>query len=212
MIALGGKDVAEEQLVDILWPDADGDLAHKSFEMTVQRLRRLIGSDEAVQLQDRRLSLDLSLCWIDVRELEGLIETIDAAWKSGEPSNDNGRGIRLSEKALALYKGHFLPADSSQPWVLSTRERLRSKFLRLIIRVGGHWEQHLQWQKAAKSSKRASRWTALQKSSISISCGAITRWASAPKQCPSTTAAAPFCTRRSASLPPAKPKISISRS
>jgi two-component SAPR family response regulator len=141
--------VAEEQFVDILWPDADGDLAHKSFEMTVQRLRRLIGSDEVVQLQERRLSLDLSTCWIDVRELEGLIETIDAAWKSGEPSSD-GHWLQLSEMALAMYKGHFLPADSSQPWVLSSRERLRSKFLRLIIRLGSHWERNFQWQKAAE--------------------------------------------------------------
>jgi DNA-binding SARP family transcriptional activator len=150
LIALGGRDVAEEQFADILWPDADGDLAHKSFEMTVQRLRRLIGSDEVLQLQERRLSLDLSRCWIDVWELEGLIETVDAVWKNEGPSNDAGQALRLSEKALGIYRGHFLPADSSQAWVLTIRERLRSKFLRLIIRVGSHWEQRLQWQKAVE--------------------------------------------------------------
>lgn len=58
--------------------------------------------------------------------------------------------MRLSDKALSLYRGHFLPNDSSHPWALSCRERLRSKFLRLILRAGGHWEQHLQWQKAVE--------------------------------------------------------------
>ena len=149
LIALGGKDVAEEEFADILWPEADGDLAHKSFEMTVQRLRRLIGSDDIVQLRERRLSLDLSRCWVDVWELEGLIETVDKAGSEG-PARDLEQALRLSDKALSLYRGHFLPNDSSHPWALSCRERLRSKFLRLILRAGGHWEQHLQWQKAVE--------------------------------------------------------------
>jgi ATP/maltotriose-dependent transcriptional regulator MalT/DNA-binding SARP family transcriptional activator len=146
LIALGGRDVAEEQFADILWPDADGDLAHKSFEMTVQRLRKLIKSDDIIQLQERRLSLDLSRCWVDVWELESLIETVDRAWKNRGP----GQALRLSDKALGLYRGHFLPNDSSHPWALSCRERLRSKFIRLIIPAGVHWEQQLQWQKAAE--------------------------------------------------------------
>jgi DNA-binding SARP family transcriptional activator len=150
LIALGGKDVAEEQFVDILWPEADGDLAHKSFEMTVQRLRRLIKSDDIVQLQERRLSLDLTRCWVDVRELEGLIETVDRAWKNGGPSRDAGQALRLSDKALGLYRGHFLPNDSSHAWALSSRERLRSKVLRLILRAGVHWEQRREWQKAVE--------------------------------------------------------------
>jgi DNA-binding SARP family transcriptional activator len=151
LIALGGRDVAEEQFADILWPDADGDLAHKSFEMTVQRLRRLINDDKVIQLQERRLSLNPGLCWLDVWDLEAIIDRIDDAWKNGDPSGDGAsEAVRLSEKALTLYRGHFLPADSSHPWALSYRERLRSKFLRLIIRVGVHWEQHLQWQTAVE--------------------------------------------------------------
>lgn len=150
LIALGGKDIAEEQFVDILWPEADGDRAHKSFEMTVQRLRKLIGSDDIVQLQERRLSLDLSRCWVDVWELEGLVEAVDAVWKNGGPSREVGQALRLSDKALGLYRGHFLPNDSSHPWALSCRERLRSKFLRLILRAGNHWEQHREWQKAVE--------------------------------------------------------------
>ncbi len=148
LIALGGRDVAEEQFADILWPDADGDLAHKSFEVTVQRLRRLIGIDDIVQLRERRLSLNPSLCWIDVGELEVLIDRVDAAWKNGDPSEDGAsEAVRLGKKALGLYRGHFLPGDS---WALSYRERIRSKFLRLIMRVGGHWQQRLQWQKAVE--------------------------------------------------------------
>jgi DNA-binding SARP family transcriptional activator len=151
LIAFGGRDVAEERLTDLLWPEADGDLAHKSFEMTVQRLRRLINIDKVVQLQERRLSLAKGLCWVDVRELEGLIEKTDAAWQNGHPSGEaSPEAVLLSEKALALYKGHFLPADSGQAWLLSFRERLRSKFLRLVSRLGLHHERALRWERAAE--------------------------------------------------------------
>jgi DNA-binding SARP family transcriptional activator len=151
LIALGGRDIAEERLTDLLWPEADGDLAHKSFEMTVQRLRRLINIDKVVQLQERRLSLAKGLCWVDVRELEGLIEKTDAAWQNGHPSGEaSPEAVLLSEKALALYKGHFLPADSAQAWVLTYRERMRSKFLRLVSRLGLHHERALRWEKAAE--------------------------------------------------------------
>ena len=56
---------------------------------------------------------------------------------------------KLLEKAIDVYKGHFLPGDSAHPWALSYRERLRSKFLRAVIKLGTHWELEMQWGNAA---------------------------------------------------------------
>ena len=52
LIAFGGREVKEEQLCDALWPDAEGDLAHRSFETTLYRLRLLLGK-EAIAVQGR---------------------------------------------------------------------------------------------------------------------------------------------------------------
>ena len=207
LIALGGKDVAEEQFADILWPEADGDLAHKSFEMTVQRLRRLIGNPKIIQLQERRLSFDPSLCWVDVWELGYLLEKVDAAWKNGESSVPlPAEVLRMSEKAVNLYRGHFLPGDSANAWVLSSRERLRSKFLRLITRLGGYWEQKQQWQTAIEVFQKGIEVDGLTEEFYRISWSVIRSWADAPRRCQSTTAAAPCCSRRSEFRPPAEPK------
>jgi DNA-binding SARP family transcriptional activator len=78
LIALGGKDVPEEQLTDILWPDADGDLAHKSFEIALHRLRLLAGNDKAIRLKEGLLSLDPAHCWVDVWAFERACE--EAKW------------------------------------------------------------------------------------------------------------------------------------
>jgi len=151
LIAFGGKDVAEERCTDVLWPDADGDLAHKSFEMTVQRLRRLIGNDKIIRLHERRLTLDRGLCWVDTWELENLLGSADRAWQRADQSQDcQDDAVRNSNKAADLYAGHFLPADSAYPWVLSYRERLRSKFLRIISKMGELREKGRQWKGAVE--------------------------------------------------------------
>ncbi len=151
LIAFGGKDAAEERFTDALWPEADGDLAHKSFEMTVQRLRRLIGNDKVIRLHERRLTLDRGLCWVDTWELEDLLGCADRAWQRADQSQDcQEDAVRSSNKAMDLYVGHFLPADSAYPWVLSSRERLRSKFLRIISKMGELREKGRQWKGAVE--------------------------------------------------------------
>ncbi len=56
--------------------------------------------------------------------------------------------MSLSEKTIGTYKGHFLPGDVQQPWTLPLRERLRSKYLRLVTKTGQYWEDKNQYEKA----------------------------------------------------------------
>jgi two-component SAPR family response regulator len=63
--------------------------------------------------------------------------------------------IRLSEKAIGIYKGHFLPADAEYSWAISCHERLRSKFLRLVIMSGDCLKQAEQWERAIEHYQRA---------------------------------------------------------
>ncbi len=138
LIAFGGKNVSENQITDALWPDTDGDLAHRSFEMAVHRLRKLIGNDKVILLQERRLSINASLCWVDAQAFEYLLnDTVFPATVSEAQAS--------MDKAIHIYKGHFLSGDSCEPWALSYRERLRSKFSRLIIKQGTYLEEAKQW-------------------------------------------------------------------
>ena len=42
LIALGGRGISTELLSQLLWPDADGDAASNTFDVTLHRLRRLL--------------------------------------------------------------------------------------------------------------------------------------------------------------------------
>jgi LuxR family maltose regulon positive regulatory protein len=148
LITFGGREVSEEQLMDILWFEADGDVAHKSFATTLHRLRKLIGNEKAIQLQEGRLTLDPRYCWVDVWAFERILGQVDAAWKEGLAKNKIAQTIQLAEKAIEMYRGPFLAAEIDQPWTISFRERLRSKFLRNVGKLGLYWEQVGDFNKA----------------------------------------------------------------
>jgi DNA-binding SARP family transcriptional activator len=66
IISLGGKNIPEEQLEDMLWPDSDGDAAHNAFTTTLSRLRNILGRSETIQMIDGKTTLNPHLCWIDI--------------------------------------------------------------------------------------------------------------------------------------------------
>lgn len=122
LIALGGREIPEHRLSEILWPDSEGDAAHKTFASALHRLRKILRQRGILILKDRRLSLDPHHAWTDVWALEHLIDR--------PPPSAAVLADAESHAIEALYRGPFLQADSETPWILSLRERLREKFLR----------------------------------------------------------------------------------
>ena len=159
LIAFGGSKVPEEKITDLLWPDSDGDAAHSAFSTTLQRLRAL-GNDKALVLNERQLSLDHRFCSIDAWSFERTYDRADALWRAAaDQSGDKRRDVEADaycdgEKALNLYHGHFLPNDTEQVWTAAYRERLRNKFLRLVLQQGVYLEESTQWLKAVATFER----------------------------------------------------------
>ena len=141
IIAFGGVNVPADRVTDALWPEADGDLAQKSFEMTLSRLRRLLGDESLIKYRAGQLSLDLNRCLVDSLALERLIGEIR--------TSSDGKLVRLCEKAISLYRGSFLSSDTNLPWSAHRREMLKNGLLRAIITAGRELEQRRQWQSAA---------------------------------------------------------------
>ncbi len=133
LIAFGCREVSEAKIIDALWPDAEGAAAYRSFITTLQRLRKLLGRKEALELQEGRLSLDPRHCWMDAWAFDRIISKADDSWKAGEIR----KAIQLSKKALALYQGPLLGQDYEERGIAAFRESLRKKFLQ-CLRILGH--------------------------------------------------------------------------
>lgn len=117
LVALGPAPVPEHVLADALWRDEQADAAHDALNVALHRLRKLVGA-EAIGLHDGCLGLHGSRVWVDARAFE-------QAAAMGELA-----------RALDLYQGDFLAADSAEPWTVSARERLRAAFGRVVVAHG----------------------------------------------------------------------------
>lgn len=126
LIALGGREVPETRLADVLWPDAEGDAAAQTLATTLFRLRKLIG-EHVIRRQDNRLTLEPSLCWVDCWAFERL---------SASGQIDQATLAKLGK----LYQGPFLAGEESASWIVPMRERLRIRFDRITRLQGSQRE------------------------------------------------------------------------
>lgn len=152
LIALGGDEVPANKLIDILWAEPlEGD-EQKAFEITVHRLRKLLGNEKAVQVSDRRVTLNPEIVWVDLWALERRLAPLIPAVHAPVP--DVTELERAAPAILDLYRGHFLDGDGDLPWLVPVRNRLSGRFQRFVLRLGEHWELAHQWTRAAELYQR----------------------------------------------------------
>src|SRR6266542_2158316 len=143
LIAGGGRAVDKARLADFLWPDADGDAA--ALEMTISRLRKLLGRAETLRSEDGKLGLDSERVWIDVWSFDRAVDELHVALH-GEP--DEAQIAGLVDTLVTLYRGAFLDTESPQRWMLAARNRWQNRFLRSLADSGRWWERGERWAEA----------------------------------------------------------------
>ena len=128
LISNGGGELSEEFIADCLWPDATGDEAHSAFKIALFRLRRLLGVEGAIRFQEGKASLDPRFCWVDAYAFERVMAQLERGIEEEGAciEGENSKLLRLVEKAVGIYSGHYLPTDEGQVCTISYRERLRS--------------------------------------------------------------------------------------
>lgn len=150
LICLGGRQVGEGAVTELLWPDSEGDAAHSAFSTTLSRLRSLLGSQNAIEVSEGRARINPDCVWIDIWEFDHLCTQAEEPWNESTSSP----AVDAMQKAVRLYKGHFLPSEEHF-WALSVRENLRSRYLRLVSKLGdllegrNDLESALQWYERA---------------------------------------------------------------
>jgi LuxR family maltose regulon positive regulatory protein len=144
LIACGPNGASEEQLSDMLWPESGGDTALQSLDTNLHRLRQLLKNDKAIQLREGRVRFDPQRCWIDAHAFEDILaqteEFLGPLGAAHTPKHSEiCEGLRLVEQAVRIYSGPFLE-KATEPWALAYRERLRTKYLKAVQRLGQYYE------------------------------------------------------------------------
>ncbi|WP_374455586.1 NB-ARC domain-containing protein [Nocardioides sp.] len=117
-----GRQLAREQVVDLLWPDLLLEQAAPRLHKAAHYARTAVGVPSAVVLAGDVVSLlpDADVV-VDVERFDRV---------SGDPAS--------VEEAIGLYRGDLLPEDLYEPWADAERERLRVSYLDLL-RAAGRW-------------------------------------------------------------------------
>lgn len=120
-IVLGGeRGLSVESARSQVWPDQEGDAAAMSQTAALYRLRKMLGTLEAIRLSEGLLTLDPGSIWVDASAFERLAASADEQ-------------DRL--RALSIYRGALLAHDEDEPWTTAARLRLRDVFSRLVERA-----------------------------------------------------------------------------
>jgi LuxR family maltose regulon positive regulatory protein len=149
LITLGGTDVDMGHLIEILWPDAEGDAAHQSLKSTLHRLRRILGDSQALLVGDGRLSLNRNLVWTDRWAFEQALSRARS-----EPEAADARKERI-QRAVALYRGPYLGTGSQESWALTQREHLRRLHQQAVLDLGRYDESNGDFEQAIRTYEYA---------------------------------------------------------
>lgn len=141
LIALGGRDVRADQLAQSLWPHVDSDYAYRSFTTALHRLRRLLDADEAVLLQEGRVSLSHRLCWVDVWALDQVLDDSDMLVHDPKLSLDTKALNDIVAEVLSYYRGAFLEDELDQTTYALYREQIRNRLRRNLAQLSTRLEE-----------------------------------------------------------------------
>ncbi len=150
LIAVGEKDVGEEQITDIIWPESEGDVAHSAFTTLLSRLRKLLDTEDCIKFEGGNVGVNPQICWVDAWAFDEIVSQTEKAWEDRKFPERFDKAVRLTEKALAIYKGNFLKGDEEYDWTTPERERFRRKFLFLVGKLGDYLEQSKKWTEAVE--------------------------------------------------------------
>jgi LuxR family maltose regulon positive regulatory protein len=131
LVAAGGEAVPQDRLADMLWPDADGDMAGHSLKTTLSRLRKLLGRNDFVLLQDGRLSLNRAICWVDAWRFDELADVIGQAGHVGVQTRSLDEIEALVIRLRNAYPGPLLH-DGLGGWAEPYRRRIHLRYERCV--------------------------------------------------------------------------------
>lgn len=140
LLIAGPAGRAQNRLATQLWPEADDPKA--AVNVTLHRLRKMLGNDGAVQMENGVIWLNPSLVWTDIEAINHLCSDLDDALPA-----TSGELRRRGRELLALYAGPFLDGDDAS-WILPERKKLQSIFLHAVERLGMRLEEVGLWSDA----------------------------------------------------------------
>ena len=148
-----GHRLHRDQVIDILWPDADLSAAANSFHQTLYGARRMLDplASDCLRLEGGFLSLELGQegsLRVDVDQFQSAAEA--AKTSPGKAGPD----LQAVQVAIDLYRGDLLPEDLYAEWLIERRESLRQTYQNLLLNLAQLHEERKEFEPAIEALQR----------------------------------------------------------
>ncbi|MEI7967556.1 MAG: BTAD domain-containing putative transcriptional regulator [Betaproteobacteria bacterium] len=134
LVAEGGRGLPVTVAAQGLWPDADDDRACNALNVAVHRLRRLLGSADAIVCRHGVLHLSPAAVEVDLQGFEDSFAQAQRERVHGRMQTFEMAGLQ----ALSRVTGVFLPGEEPLPWVLAARHRIARMTVQLASALSVH--------------------------------------------------------------------------
>ncbi len=167
LVAHGAREVPSQKIMDVLYPEIDGDRANYSYKFTLHQLRSILAPGKYLVSRGGRLSIDEASVFVDVLAFQDLCRLIRQEQEYLRLRPDFGCKerdeymVHLCQKAVKLYRGEFLQGEGTESAVIS-REKLRSSFLELVDIYGSRLERQGRYLEALRLYERSIETDSLQ--------------------------------------------------
>ena len=139
LLSSPNRRLGREQVMELLWPDLDIDVASNRLNGAVHELRQILEPDLARPANSRMLRLERDILeladntriWVDVEEFENLLKDVEAVDKNANAD----RAEKLLEEADALYNGGYLLEELYSEWAARRRDALQRRWVGLLLEL-----------------------------------------------------------------------------
>ena len=147
LVAFRGKEISQNDLIELLWPEEDNSNPSNTLKTLVHRVRNVLDELNYQDGKDMILYRRGSYAWNG--ELECLVDTdifekLNKKAASGNISDEKRLDLYL--QALDIYKGDFLPKAARETWAVPISTYYHSQYITLshkaieLLRVDERWE------------------------------------------------------------------------
>ena len=150
-----GRRLGREQVMDMLWPDTEIEVAANRLNGAVHELRQLLEPELKRPANSRLLRLehdilelaDSNHIWVDAEAFEGLLREADT-------TTDPAQAKRSLEQAAMLYQGHYLLEELYTEWAAQRRDALQRAWVGLLLNLAEQQTNDEEYASAIKTLDR----------------------------------------------------------
>lgn len=147
VLSQGKRHIPKDTLLELLWPEAEPDIASRRLRVVIHTLRRHLnalgpGGENLLLTLDNGYLLNPNLdLWTDVDEFE---RRRTGGWRMHRAGLMNG-AYQEFEQAEALYRGDYVEDEPYAEWTVLRRETLRDAYmsvLSMLAQISLEWEDY----------------------------------------------------------------------